>query len=292
MSRYGITAAIVLLMAALGAAAADAQTPPTVRVTRDTVVLEQPRGDSLAVGRAAAGAVYQVVGRRENWLLVLAPETGGATPAWLRGWIHLGSVEVVSGSLEIGTRPRPRGRFMVRGFGQTGGVVFDAHDSFDTLVGSSAGLMSGAGGQVVFPSGVYVQVSVDRFRETGSRVLVSGNQFFTLDAPTQITVTPILATVGYRSPAHPRFAPYLGGGVGLHRLREEAPLSADRIDERKAGVHVVGGVELPVARFLAIAGEAQYASVPKALGETGLSAVYGEENLGGATSRFKVLVGF
>jgi hypothetical protein len=69
-------------------------------------------------------------------------------------------------------------------------------------------------------------------------------------------------------------------------------LSADRIDERKAGVHVVGGVELPVARFLAIAGEAQYASVPKALGETGLSAVYGEENLGGATFRFKVLVGF
>jgi hypothetical protein len=32
--------------------------------------------------------------------------------------------------------------------------------------------------------------------------------------------------------------------------------------------------------------------VPNALGHTGLSAVYGEENLGGGTFRFKVIVGY
>jgi opacity protein-like surface antigen len=225
-----------------------------------------------------------------------APRRTPAPLVWaaLRGWIRAGSAQLVSGSLHIGSTPRPPGRFTVRGFGQTGGTVFDARDSFDTLVGSTFGLMSGGGGQVVFPNGAYAQVGFDRFRKTGSRVLVSGNQLFMLDSPTQLTVTPILGTVGYRAPGYSRFAPYVGGGLGWHSLREESPglAATDRIDESKLGYHVVGGIEFPIARFLAIGGEAQYASVPKALGQTGLSAVYGEENLGGGTFRFKVIVGY
>jgi hypothetical protein len=36
---------------------------------------------------------------------------------------------------------------------------------------------------------------------------------------------------------------------------------------------------------------AQWATVPKALGESGISAVYGERNLGGTSFRFKLIVG-
>jgi hypothetical protein len=290
MNPYRIAAVLLVVGTTFLPSPLAAQTNPTVRVTRTAVVHETPRGDSVRVASAQPGEIYEVLGRRENWLLVTPPDDVRAS--WVRGWIHLGSVELVSGSLDVGARPRPPGRFMVRGFGQAGGTLFDARDSFDTLVGSTFGMISGGGGQVVFPNGVYAQVGFDRFRKTGSRVLVSGNQFFTLDMPAQITVTPVLGTVGYRSPASPRYAPYLGGGVGWHSLREESPVSGERIDENKIGYHVVGGVEFPVARFLSVAGEAQYATVPKALGETGLSAVFGEENLGGATFRFKVLVGF
>jgi opacity protein-like surface antigen len=295
MNPYRMTAILLTLAAVLLASpsAVAAQTNPTVRVTRTAVLHETPRGDSVRVGSAQPGEIYEVIGRRENWLLVTAPDGAPRTP-WLRGWIHAGSVELVSGSLQTGAAPRARGRFMLRGFGQAGGTVFDARDSFDTLIGSTFGMMSGGGGQVVFPNGVYAQGSFDRFRKTGSRVLVSGNQLFMLDSPTQLTVTPILGTVGYRAPDYSRFAPYVGGGIGWHSLREESPglAAADWIDEGKLGYHVVGGIEFPVARFLAVAGEAQYATVPKALGETGVSAVYGEENLGGATFRFKLILGY
>jgi hypothetical protein len=41
-----------------------------------------------------------------------------------------------------------------------------------------------------------------------------------------------------------------------------------------------------------IGGEAQWATVPKALGESGLSAVYEEKDLGGVTFRLKLIVGY
>jgi hypothetical protein len=225
-----------------------------------------------------------------------APRRTPAPLVWaaLRGWIRAGSAQLVSGSLHIGSTPRPPGRFTVRGFGQTGGTVFDARDSFDTLVGSTFGLMSGGGGQVVFPNGAYAQVGFDRFRKTGSRVLVSGNQLFMLDSPTQLTVTPILGTVGYRAPGYSRFAPYVGVGLGWHSLARGVPRPrGDRPDRREQARlprrrrHRVPHRALPRHRRR---GSVRIGA--KALGQTGLLAVYGEENLGGGTFRSKVIVGY
>jgi hypothetical protein len=76
-------------------------------------------------------------------------------------------------------------------------------------------------------------------------------------------------------------------------LTEEAPgTDAQRTRKGKIGYHVVGGSELTLARFLALAGEVQWATVPKAMGETGVSAVFDEDNLGGTTFRFKVILGY
>ena len=273
------------------APAAEAQTAATLRVTRATIVLDAPRGDSVRVGSVQPGDLLPVVGRQGNWFLVTAQP--GAKGSWERGWVHAGSVELASGTL-AGPRQAPPGRLRIRAFGQTGGVLHDARDSFDALVGSSFGGVYGAGAQVVFPNGAFVQGGVDRFRKTGSRVLASGTQIFTLDVPARITVVPVLATVGYRVQTTPLVAPYLGAGVGWHVLTEDAPegAAAERIREGKIGYHVVGGAEITLGRFLAVGGEAQYATVPKALGETGVSAFFGEDNLGGATFRFKVIVGY
>jgi hypothetical protein len=82
--------------------------------------------------------------------------------------------------------------------------------------------------------------------------------------------------------------------VGWHVFTEESPslVAAERIREGKLGYHVPGGVEIPVGRWLAVAGEAQWTAVPKLLGETGLSAAFGEDDLGGTTVRFKLIVGY
>jgi hypothetical protein len=58
----------------------------------------------------------------------------------------------MSGSLDIGSTPRPRGRFMVRGFGRRTGCCSTRATSFGTLLGSTFGTMSG-GGQVVLRGG-------------------------------------------------------------------------------------------------------------------------------------------
>src|SRR5438034_750433 len=83
-------------------------------------------------------------------------------------------------------------------FAQAGGSLFRAKNSFDTIFGGRLGSTYGFGGQWVFPSGLFVQGAYERFRKTGSRVLVSGEQIFRLTIPDTLTVEPIDITLGYR----------------------------------------------------------------------------------------------
>jgi opacity protein-like surface antigen len=182
---------------------------------------------------------------------------------------------------------------MFRGFGLAGGTLFTAQDSFDTILGQSFGPLFGGGGQVVFPNGAFAQVGIERFRETGTRALVSGDQVFTVDFPEQVTVTPITISAGYRAIRPGPLTGYLGVGFGWHRLEEESlelP-TAEPISTGHAGFHILGGAEYAVLPWVSLAGEVQWATVPKALGETGVSAFYDEDDLGGTTFRLKLIVG-
>ena len=269
-----------------------AQTPPTARVTRATVVRDAPRGDSIPVASVRAGDVFPILSQQGRWYLVSAADIPSAK--WTRGWIHASFVEGSGTALTEASRPRPAGRFMIRGFGQTGGMLFTAHDSFDTIMDTAFGLFHGGGAQVVLPNGTFLQASAERYRKRGSRALVSGDQIFLLDIPSEVTVTPVLATVGYRVPESARYTPYVGAGLGWHSLREDSASGAagETITQRKLGYHVVGGVDVPLARWVGVAGEVQWSTVPKALGETGVSAVFDEDDLGGTTFRLKVTFGF
>ena len=299
MSRYRIfiTALVAVFVCPSTSYAQDAA-PATVRVTKNSVVMEQPRGDSIRVATVTPGLVLDVVGTRDRWLLVTPSAPLSTKPTWERGWIHASAVELVSGTLPEApdsgpTRPpAPRGPLQVRAFGQTGGTLFAADDSFDTILGSPFGPIVGGGAQVVFPNASFVQVSFERFRETGTRALVSGTNVFTLDEPATVTVEAVLATVGYRAGTHRRFAPYFGAGLGWHMLTEESPNGTARQETDKIGYHVIGGSEWVLGRVFALAGEVQWSTVPKAIGETGVSSAFAEDDLGGATFRFKVLIGY
>lgn len=297
MSRWRVSSvALVALFILQSTTYAQDAAPATVRVTKNTVVLEQPRGDSIRVASLTPGVVLDVLDTRGAWYFVSLSVPATTKPAWERGWIHASAVELVSGTLpqppEIGSKPQaPRGPLMIRAFAQTGGTLFSADDSFDTILGSPFGPIVGGGAQVVFPNSAFVQVSVEKFRETGTRALVSGTNVFTLDEPATVTVQAVLATVGYRSRAYRRFAPYFGAGLGWHELTEESP-GVERSQKDKIGYHAIGGSEFVLGRVFAIAGEVQWSTVPKAMGETGVSSAFGEDDLGGATFRFKVIVGY
>jgi opacity protein-like surface antigen len=118
---------------------------------------------------------------------------------------------------------------------------------------------------------------------------------FDLNEPATITITPVEVSAGYRSTRRTRLVPYLGGGIGWHKYHETSAHStdADEVHATFTGYQVLGGAEVPLRKWMALAAEAQFASVPHALGEnpSGVSSVYSERNLGGFTFRMKVVVG-
>jgi hypothetical protein len=262
-----------------------AQSTARLQVTRRAVVTDAPRVDGFVLATVDAGLELDVISQRGLWLQVALPSTFSSSS----GWIQISAVRMLTAL--PGPPPVPKGRQMIRGFATAGPTLFTAKQSFETILGSSSGLMYGGGAQLVLANGVFVLGGYERYKKTGSRVLVSGTQYFTLPVKEQVVVTPIHLTVGFRDYKRKSIVPYLGFGIGWQQLRETASDSGE--SERKGHVsgHVLVGVERPLAPWFTVAGELQWTSAPKTIGQTGVSAALGEDNLGGITLRIKMIVG-
>ena len=155
--------------------------------------------------------------------------------------------------------------------------------------------MFGGGVDVVLARHVFVTLPASRFREVGQRVFLFNGMQFDLGIPTTITVTPVELTAGYRFDRGWRLVPYGGAGVSRNRYEETSAFSEtdENIDAHFSGYHVMGGAEVRLAQWLGAAVEAQWATVPDALGNdpNSVSHEFEESNLGGVTFRLKVVVG-
>jgi opacity protein-like surface antigen len=206
-----------------------------------------------------------------------------------------------SAQAQVRRQPLPPARpqkqtLQIRGFFDVGGTTFTASDSFTTVLGSASGPVIGGGGGVVLPSNIFVNVRASRFRQQGRRVFVLDREVFDLGIENTVTVTPVELTGGYRFRfGRGRVLPYAGGGVGWYRYQEtdEFAEAADEVDERFTGYHVMGGVDIPILKWLGAAAEVEWARVPDALGQNpnSVSAAFGETDLGGTTFRVKVVIG-
>jgi hypothetical protein len=184
----------------------------------------------------------------------------------------------------------------IRGFGDLGSTTFSATESFKTILGSASGLVFGGGGEVVLPQNIFFGVHAARFRESGQRVFLFNGERFDLGIDTTVTVRPLELTAGYRfAPPRARVIPYAGGGFGWHHYQETSTSAADadNVDETFHGYHLLGGAEVRIRRWLGAAGEAQWTTVPDALGKnpSGVSSDFDETDLGGVTLRGKVIIG-
>jgi hypothetical protein len=284
-------AVLVAAVLLVGSIASAQTTPVRVRLVAPAVVMERPRGDSLVLARLTPGMVLERLQESGRWIEV-RPAPGATGLTWTRGWIPADAVEFVDAP-PASAAAEGGGEFMIRGFGQFGTSLFTAQDSFEAVLDSKWGVAYGAGAQLVFPNGLFVQAGFDRFEETGTRVIVSDTQVFRTAIPNTVTVTPILATVGFREVESRRVVSYVGAGVGWHVLEEQSPVLATAGDYKEGhiGYHVSGGAEFRLLPFAWLAGEVQWASVPDGLGEVGLGAVFDETNLGATTFRVKVLIG-
>ena len=199
----------------------------------------------------------------------------------------------------------------IRGFALVGNMTFTAKESFDAVLGTNKSVIYGGGAEVLLPfmmeplapnksERVFVghffgSLGAWQFKRDGERVFVDPNdEIFRLGIPVTVTITPLEVTAGYRfSRMTRRVAPYVGVGYSSYRYRETSAFADDdeNVDERFGGVHVLGGADVRVVRWLAIAGEVAYASISEALGEGGVSKHFGEDNLGGLSLRLKISVG-
>jgi opacity protein-like surface antigen len=197
-------------------------------------------------------------------------------------------------------RPAPapaRQPLAVRAFGDLGISRFAAGDTFKATLGSSSGVFFGGGVELVLPQQWFVNLRVSHFGKSGERVFVQDDEVFPLGIDMKVGITPIEVSAGYRfgAPGQSRkLIPYLGGGIGWHRYTETSEFAdaAENVSETFTGYHVLGGAEYRLGRMFAIAGEAQWTTVPDALsGVSSAGDAFGESNLGGLGLRVRLIVG-
>lgn len=184
----------------------------------------------------------------------------------------------------------------VHGFFDVGAMRFTATNSFDAIFGSPTGMVFGGGAGVVLPQKIFIDVRASRFKKDGHRVFVDNGDVFDLGINNTVTITPLEISTGYRfGSSRDSLRPYAGGGISWYRYEEtdQFATSADTSADTFTGFHLLGGVEFRVSKWLGIAGEAAWATVPNAIGQEAASvgAAFNETDLGGATFRAKVVIG-
>ena len=205
-----------------------------------------------------------------------------------------------------GSPARRRGpQVRPRVFGLVGFQAFTASDSFEAVLESSSGPVFGGGGGLLFGRNLFVDVSVSRFAASGTRVFITdAGEILDLGIDTDVTVTPIDVSIGWRFAGTPRLdargrprfrpVPFVGGGFGVQQYEEASEFAeaGEDVSESHASYHVLGGVELPFSRRLGLAADVLYRFVPDAIGSSGVSAYYDETDLGGAQVRVRVMFSF
>jgi hypothetical protein len=193
-------------------------------------------------------------------------------------------------------QPPPSRSVQVGGYAMFGTFSFAAKDSFDAILGSPSGPIVGGGARIGLPfGGLFVDVGAWRFSEDGERVFVVNDQVYPLNIPTEVTITPIEFSVGWRFRIRraPKFQPYVAGGYTSMQYSETSDFATDaeNVDDSFSGYHLLGGAEFKITRWLGMAGEAAWTTVPDAIGEGGVSKAFDENNLGGTSFRFKITIG-
>jgi hypothetical protein len=165
-----------------------------------------------------------------------------------------------------------------------------ASESFEAAGLDSKPLEVGGGVQVTgLWRDLFAQASATRWSARGERTFVTEEgEHFPLGIPLDVDATFIDLTVGWESIANygardRQVLPYVGGGAGVVRYSERSPFAqpGDDLEENKVSYHVLGGVEVRLLKWLAVAGDIKFRYVPGLLGDGGVSAVLDEQGFHG-----------
>lgn len=159
-----------------------------------------------------------------------------------------------------------------------------AQDSADAVFGSTGGATFGGSLRYGLTRRFLVGLDVSSFGKDGERVFVAspGGTVFRLGHPLEMRLMPVVAHGAFRFRPDASLRPYLGLGAGFASYKETTEVGGVSESESRTVFtgRAFGGAEYRTGR-LRLGVEAGFSMVPSAIGEGGVSAVYGESDMGG-----------
>lgn len=193
-------------------------------------------------------------------------------------------------------RSAPARSIEMGGYAMVGQFTFAASDSFDAILGTHSGTIVGGGATVGLPwGGLFLDIGAWLYSADGERVLVLDGQVYPLGIPVDVKAVPLEISAGwkFRLRRMPKLIPYAAAGYTSMGYKETSSFAGrgEDVDERFGGYHLRGGAEFKLRRWLGVAGEVAWTTVPDALGEGGVSKAFNDDNLGGTSLRARITVG-
>jgi outer membrane protein W len=174
-------------------------------------------------------------------------------------------------------------------------MMTNAPDSAKAVFGGSRGGFTG-GAEVTFGLGrsFFFGGGARIFQKTGERVFVADadSPVFRLGHPLKIRTLPLYGLLGLHFMPDSTFDPYVSAGAGMAFYKEESTVA--EITETSSQTKFTGFVALGAdygrgsVRFGL---EANYSFVPSTVGLGGVSAVYGEKDVGGFAILGRIVFG-
>jgi hypothetical protein len=160
--------------------------------------------------------------------------------------------------------------------------------------GSKGGGTIGGFVRIGLGQSFFVEAHGRHFQKTGERVFLAdpGGEVFPLGHPLTIRLIPVYGAVGYRFLPNSRFAPYVTLGLGATSYKETSDVAGlvETSSATKFSGHGALGVDY-LAGPLRFGVEVGYSTVPNTIGDSGVSKVYNEKDVGGLTVLARVAFG-
>jgi hypothetical protein len=174
-------------------------------------------------------------------------------------------------------------------------VMTNARKSAEAVFdGSGGGFTGGAEVTLGLSRSFFVGAGARFFQKTGERVFVADPDapVFRLGHPLKVRTIPVYGLLGFRISPDATFVPYVSAGAGLTMYKEESTVGeiTESSSQSKFSGFVALGADYgrgPVRFGL----EANYSFVPNTIGLGGVSAVYGETDVGGFAILGRIVIG-
>ena len=184
----------------------------------------------------------------------------------------------------------------IGGYAMVGHFNFAASESFDAVLGTHSGPIFGGGATIGLPfGGLFVDIGAWQYSNSGERVVALDGQVIPLGIPVDVTIVPLEISAGwkFRLRQLPKLIPYIAGGYTSFSYQETSSFAGtdEDVDDQFGGFHLRGGAEFKLTRWLGVAGELAWTTVPDALGTGCVSKTFNETDLGGTSFRARITIG-